>query len=194
LDEPPSLSDPNAEPILVPLLDSLNHSRATPVSWSVNRSPNRIPETVLKQVGREPSLSLVSHLPIKKGEEVFNNYGPKSNDELLIGYGFVIKNNPEDTMLLKLPGDERRFRIGRNATGEVTNVWNEIGRRLQESFASDGDDLDIVMAELELEVAQVLPEMLHGLKNKLPRLDSQQTTDTVKNDIKKMIQEYVKGN
>ncbi|PVF96460.1 SET domain-containing protein [Serendipita vermifera] len=189
LHEPPSLTDPSAEPILVPLLDSLNHSRATPVSWSVNRPQNVGNNGTVKQ----PSVSLVSHLPIKRGEEVFNNYGPKSNDELLLGYGFVIENNPEDTMLLKLPGDERRFRIGRKATGEVTNVWNEIGRRLQESFASDGDDLDIMMAELELEIAQVLPEMLHNLKNKLPLLGPQEVTEPVRNEILQMVRGYVKG-
>ena len=36
------------------------------------------------------------------GEEVFNNYGQKGNDELLLGYGFCIPNNPHDTVALTL--------------------------------------------------------------------------------------------
>jgi hypothetical protein len=35
---------------------------------------------------------------------VFNNYGPKSNEELLLSYGFVIENNPDDTVILRLAG------------------------------------------------------------------------------------------
>lgn len=42
------------------------------------------------------------------GEEVFNNYGPKSNDELLLGYGFCIPQNPHNTvpLMLKIPSTE----------------------------------------------------------------------------------------
>lgn len=37
-----------------------------------------------------------------RGSEVFNNYGAKSNDELLLGYGFVLPGNPEDFVSLKM--------------------------------------------------------------------------------------------
>lgn len=46
---------------------------------------------------------------------MFNNYGPKPNSELLLGYGFVLPNNPEDTIVLKLGGSEKRHEIGRDA-------------------------------------------------------------------------------
>ena len=36
------------------------------------------------------------------GAEVFNNYGAKPNDELLLGYGFVLEDNPEDFVSLKM--------------------------------------------------------------------------------------------
>lgn len=44
-----------------------------------------------------------------KGEEVFNNYGAKPNDELLLGYGFLLEDNPEDFVSVKLGtnGDPR---------------------------------------------------------------------------------------
>ena len=40
-------------------------------------------------------------------QEVHNNYGAKPNDELLLGYGFVIKDNPEDfvSLLMCTSGD-----------------------------------------------------------------------------------------
>ena len=35
------------------------------------------------------------------GEEVFLNYGPKSNFELLRNYGFLLENNPDDSLILQ---------------------------------------------------------------------------------------------
>jgi hypothetical protein len=39
---------------------------------------------------------------VRAGEQVFNNYGPKSNEELLLGYGFTLSPNPDDVVALKL--------------------------------------------------------------------------------------------
>ena len=39
---------------------------------------------------------------MRAGKEAFNNYGPKSNEELLLSYGFVLDSNPDDTVILKL--------------------------------------------------------------------------------------------
>lgn len=39
-----------------------------------------------------------------EGDQLFNNYGPKPNDELLMGYGFAIPGNPDNTLPLKLGG------------------------------------------------------------------------------------------
>jgi hypothetical protein len=36
------------------------------------------------------------------GSQLYNNYGPKSNEELLLGYGFAIEDNPDDVVALKL--------------------------------------------------------------------------------------------
>jgi hypothetical protein len=49
---------------------------------------------------------------------VFNNYGPKSNEELLLGYGFTLPNNPDDVVTLKLGA--RRPPRG-NSVGERGN-------------------------------------------------------------------------
>ena len=44
------------------------------------------------------------------GAEFFNNYGPKDNGELLIGYGFCLEGNPYDTVALtpKPPPEDLR--------------------------------------------------------------------------------------
>ena len=49
-----------------------------------------------------PSVSFLNPKPIASNTEVYNNYGPKSNEELLLSYGFVIPSNPDDTLILRL--------------------------------------------------------------------------------------------
>lgn len=168
-------------------MDALNHARGTPISWSIDRSPD---------ANQGPRLSLISHKQNEVDEELYNNYGAKPNDELLLGYGFVLANNPEDTLLLKLPASERRYRIGRGAAGEVEAVWNEIGRRLQEGFPSDTDDLDVMVAELQMEIGQILPEMVVGLRERLPDLsvlDGPEPLPGVRLEVQRMIHIYVQG-
>lgn len=50
---------------MFPLLDSLNHKPNTKITWSTNNG----------------SVSFVAGQEFKAGQEVFNNYGPKSNEE-----------------------------------------------------------------------------------------------------------------
>jgi hypothetical protein len=191
--DPPSLSSRNAAPMLVPLVDALNHARGTPISWSIDKQEEDtgVPSQVTKK-----SLSLVSHQHTGPFEEMFNNYGAKPNDEFLLGYGFTLPNNPEDVLLLKLPGSERNFRIIRAALGlgEAQAVWHEIGRRLQEGFATDEDDLDIAFAELQLEIGQLLPEMLRDLKAKLPLAAAfDPSLPGIRPEVREMVWNYVDG-
>lgn len=73
-------------PVLFPGLDAANHSHEVRVDWTFN--PGHF------------SIRINNEIP--PGVEVFNNYGPKGNGELLIGYGFCIPNNPYDTVALTL--------------------------------------------------------------------------------------------
>jgi hypothetical protein len=66
-------------PVLLPLVDSLNHDHQAKMTW-------------LGDVNKGATLR--SELAIVPGSEIFNNYGPKSNEELLLGYGFCLPNNP----------------------------------------------------------------------------------------------------
>ncbi|WFD33608.1 hypothetical protein MCUN1_000421 [Malassezia cuniculi] len=73
-------------PILIPGLDSINHARGTPVTWSHDGA----------------TITLAIHQPIKKGEQVLNNYGAKSNEEFILSYGFVQPGGPDDVLVLRL--------------------------------------------------------------------------------------------
>ncbi|PWW74526.1 SET domain-containing protein [Tuber magnatum] len=72
-------------PILFPLIDSLNHYPIAKVTWQPSNT----------------SLRIISGAEVSAGAEVYNNYGPKPNEELLMGYGFTLPQNPFDTVLLK---------------------------------------------------------------------------------------------
>ncbi|KAK9366824.1 hypothetical protein V1509DRAFT_628632 [Lipomyces kononenkoae] len=78
--------DENSYPVLIPLVDSLNHKPLEPINWNVTTD----------------EFTISSGKSIETGDEVFNNYGPKGNEELLMGYGFCIENNPLDVVTLKL--------------------------------------------------------------------------------------------
>ncbi|KAI8147791.1 hypothetical protein BJV82DRAFT_306933 [Fennellomyces sp. T-0311] len=79
---PYSLIDPQYDgpsEVLFPLLDALNHKPNTKITWMRDGDV---------ETG---SLSFVIGQEVPAGEQLFNNYGPKSNEELLLGYGFCFE-------------------------------------------------------------------------------------------------------
>ena len=73
-------------PVLFPGMDASNHDYSAKVDWTFD--PGRF--------------SLACTEGVAADEQVYNNYGPKGNDELLLGYGFCIPDNPFDTVMLTL--------------------------------------------------------------------------------------------
>lgn len=71
-------------PVLFPGLDAANHSHEARVDWTFDPG----------------EFSIRINDRFEAGDEVLNNYGPKGNDELLIGYGFCFPDNPFDTVVL----------------------------------------------------------------------------------------------
>jgi hypothetical protein len=71
-----------------------NHSRGQPIVW--------LSSVIQSASGSVPCVSLVTTAEQQTGAQLFNNYGPKSNEELVLGYGFVIEDNPDDVVALKL--------------------------------------------------------------------------------------------
>ncbi|KAK5174229.1 uncharacterized protein LTR77_001309 [Saxophila tyrrhenica] len=81
-------------PVLFPGLDAANHSHESRVDWTFDLGVFTIK---LAGAGEREGVAA--------GSEVFNNYGAKSNGELLIGYGFCTAQNENDivSMTLKAP-------------------------------------------------------------------------------------------
>ncbi|GMG19924.1 unnamed protein product [Ambrosiozyma monospora] len=78
--------------MLLPVIDLLNHEPRNQVSWY--GSPHGFEISI-----PEPSAAQSkSSIPV----EVFNNYGPKGNEELFMGYGFCIPENEFENLHLSL--------------------------------------------------------------------------------------------
>jgi len=78
---------------LIPVIDLLNHKNGTSVCWYVSDDHDMV------------FSSLEDASKLKKGSELFNNYGDKPNYALLLGYGFAIPDNEFEitTLSLKVP-------------------------------------------------------------------------------------------
>ncbi|KAK6541253.1 hypothetical protein TWF694_008619 [Orbilia ellipsospora] len=109
-------------PVLIPLVDILNHQPSTKIVWKPT------PESF--------SLEALGHLPI--GSQVFNNYGPKANEELLMGYGFVIPGSPVDSLAMKftmLPRDPMVAAIWEQR--ESKKKWSNVFHLTKSSMTTD---------------------------------------------------------
>ena len=69
---------------MLPLLDMTNHRLRTPVEWA----------TVNGHGGGR--VAFRTGAAVSAGAEVLNNYGAKSNEEFLLGYGFCLEDNEFD--------------------------------------------------------------------------------------------------
>lgn len=70
--------------MLVPVIDLLNHNPRAQVTWAVEN------DTFVYETTGHP------------GGQLFNNYGRKGNEELLLAYGFCLSDNASDTLALKI--------------------------------------------------------------------------------------------
>ncbi|KAJ2490948.1 hypothetical protein IWW37_002727 [Coemansia sp. RSA 2050] len=73
--------------VLMPLLDMSNHCPRTPVTWTIDDWG----------VGFSDDDNA-----IEIGQEITNDYGEKSNEELMMGYGFCVQGNPLSCFHIKL--------------------------------------------------------------------------------------------
>lgn len=78
------------EAMLLPIIDLLNHEMSAKVDWFISSDADSGPYFNFK------SNSAVA------GEQLYNNYGMKGNEELLLAYGFCLENNSADSAALKI--------------------------------------------------------------------------------------------
>ncbi|KAF8663378.1 hypothetical protein AX16_000953 [Volvariella volvacea WC 439] len=173
---------PSTEPVLIPGVDALNHARGEPVSWSViypDGSPERHP--------KRPYIALVHHNPVRSGQEIFNNYGAKPNSELILGYGFALPHNPEDTIVLKIGGiaDGQKWEVGRNAAN-AEGLWNEILTTVSDPAYAEYENM--------LDSAGMLTEMVQTQLDRLPQESELDVPpDGVHPEVVTMLHHYLKG-
>ncbi|GAA5873147.1 hypothetical protein JCM16303_006955 [Sporobolomyces ruberrimus] len=92
----------NSTPVLFPGIDMLNHKPTAKLTWC---SDVHVTTTSTMEGGKDGKgmLSIVVDEEVPVDSQVFNTYGAKSNEELLLGYGFVLSpQNPADCLALKL--------------------------------------------------------------------------------------------
>ncbi|KAF8969398.1 hypothetical protein BDZ97DRAFT_1902516 [Flammula alnicola] len=181
---PTLVHSPSTQPILIPGVDALNHARGQPVSWLVTYPDDR--GTTNGATSEQPKISLVIHSPPVKGQELFNNYGPKPNSELILGYGFSIPNNPDDTIVLKIAGvGGNKWEVGRDSRG-AEGLWNEILLNFVESEEQRPTYEDV------LDASAMLQEMLQALIQRLP-IDQEPHTSEVRPEVATMFRHYLEG-
>lgn len=180
-------------------------SRGQPITWLTSSDPRTI--------------SLVAPSPIDSGVQVYNNYGPKPNEELLLGYGFVLNPNPDDVLPLRLGGIGSN--VSANKKARLTSKGLDAGKRW--IIKRDGEIprdlmevLRIVMGdehhhehdhaddeeeeeehghweqemELELDVLGALGQMLD---DKLAKLESVNPEVEAREDVRTMCEVYRQG-
>ena len=82
---------------MLPIVDILNHGPRTAITWMRGAEGVTLVSGTHQGGGEE-----FVGAPIPAGAEVLNNYGPKSNEELLLAFGFVIPGNMDDIHVLRL--------------------------------------------------------------------------------------------
>ena len=145
----------------------------------------------------EPNIALVLHKPTDRGAELLNNYGLKPNAELILGYGFSLLHNPDDTIVLKIGGAKtsnnnqgKGWEVGRNARG-IEPVWQAVLDAVCAGKEEDEDQNPSV--EDELCAADTLGEMAQGLYNRLPSGEDPQGAG-IRPDVATMLEHYLEGN
>jgi len=81
---------------LMPIIDLLNHKNDTKTRWTFS-------ENKVNFISNEENFSNKKENP---NDQLYNNYGDKSNEELLLGYGFVEEANKYDYCRLTLKLDD----------------------------------------------------------------------------------------
>jgi hypothetical protein len=155
-------------------VDSLNHARRQPVSWVVEYLPAPDPK---RDGEKQLGLSLFAHSLSLPGEELLNNYGAKPNSELILGYGFSLENNPDDTIVLSIGGgpetsasnsaEKQRWEVGRDARG-VGGVWDHVLGVISSALQpGDTEESEATRFENQLDAASMLSDMCRSYLGRL---------------------------
>ena len=104
--------------------------------------------------------------------------------ELILGYGFTLEDNPDDTIVLKLGGGGESWEIGRRWNEEYERLWRRI---LASVVAGDGGEATF---EDRLEAAEMLMDMV---EQKLQALPDATAARALRPEVAVMLKHYVDG-
>ncbi|CAI5929924.1 unnamed protein product [Closterium sp. NIES-65] len=103
-------STPRPSPLLLPTLLPFSSTSPPPLLPFASPSPPPLlPFSPPSPLLLHPDWSItiqasqfefIALMPFTKGAELFTSYGPKVNEELLLGYGFVLDGNKQENVLL----------------------------------------------------------------------------------------------
>lgn len=166
--------------MLVPVVDSLNHMPNTSVYWSGND-------------GTGFTFSVCHE--VESGSEVFNNYGPKSNEELLFGYGFYLKDAEQfDVVMLRLRVPEHITGFDASKDGSVVfqlSKTKDIDPKLFDLFNMLAVQYQFEDGSFSL-AQQVtgLGVLCNALRQKLQTLEANQPLDVSPSDQESLRYQY----
>ena len=170
--------------ILLPLLDMFNHKRRTKIEWR----------------GTSTAIQFVNGGDKIVGEaQIFNNYGGKSNDSLLISYGFAIADNEDDAFLLELVIGEMRqtFAIHRSDTDDheqfPVSLWVALASLYEDDDDGENEDENEEGIAIGIDSVELL---LETLSSRLVLFENIEKSDQNKNttsEREKYIAYYLLG-
>lgn len=164
------------EAFLVPIFDLLNHNNSVNVKWDSTKDNN------------QRIFTFKTEQEITNSTEIYNSYGPKTNQELLFGYGFVLEDNNEDstTLALRIPEANieaaNRFGLGltSNEVSYKITKTNPLSDSLIQLFAflvKTPDETKLTLRN-KLEGLQQLQKIVQQKIDLLKNLKNEGSVDT----------------
>ncbi|KAG9311045.1 hypothetical protein JVU11DRAFT_8943 [Chiua virens] len=190
---PSLVSTPSTYPVLIPGVDLLNHKRGQPVSWLVSCPDVNATTNYTIAIVAHPKTEFESDSPPHQEQElveVFNNYGPKPNDELILGYGFSLPNNPDDTITLQIGSSaasspSQKWVVGRHAHN-AEGLWSQV-RCLVANGESEYEFED------DLETAAALSDMVQAKLDGIKTEAELRRNDEIRSAVRAMLEHYFTG-
>lgn len=154
-------------PILIPAYDTFNHARAHPVTWTFSSA---------SQVDSRDMVCMTINYAVDSAPaQVYNNYGGKSNEELLAGYGFTLDTITEDTLALKIGSDDP------NAEAK-THYW-AVPSASTKSENDDSTSTSTSRSELFTRALCPCPSLLAEIETRVLRGEAAPTSDEDRLDL-----------
>lgn len=135
------MQDPHS--LLFPGIDLLNHCPRTANRWA----------------GDATNFSITLNDTVKVGDEICNTYGCQNNAQLLLSWGFCLKDNPYDAFALKLLSESHvpLLKLINEARTETKDFEDELSRTESGENTTQGDTHTTKTSVRNEAIAAVLP-------------------------------------